>query len=92
MTKSPATAAPCGLIQLGEVTCGAVAVLLGCAFGEVTVGAPRIPAPRSGQPARGSGPVSGSAARALWLAGPPDRLEESENDRTVADDCADLSA
>jgi hypothetical protein len=39
MTKSPATAAPCGLIQLGEVTCGAVAVLLGCAFGEVTVGA-----------------------------------------------------
>ena len=68
MAESPATAAPCGLIQLGEVTLGGRCRDFGIRVRGTDGGRATDPCPGSGQPARGSGPVSGSAARALWLA------------------------
>jgi len=66
-------------------------VILGCASGELTVAAQRIPALVRAACAR-IRTGTGQCGKGTVASGPPDWLEESENDRTVAADCADLSA
>ena len=66
-------------------------MVVGCAFGELAVAAQRIPALGPGS-LREDPDQYRQCGKGTAVSGPPDRLEESENDRTVAADCADLSA